>query len=216
MNTDALQALSSGQKKKPVKAAWRLPEASDFVVGAGRAIVAVDQSLSGCAAVLLLAGRDVNGLTLRVHKSSKFPTTPVAAGGYEETLQRAVELHGKLRSWLVSQAVFGGGGFEVVHEQPPIGGGRVVRPESSLLASLALRLAIHGVGALQRMVAPQTHKYFICGDRKATKAQHHAVLKDVAVDLGIEGMHLVTNEDLRDALSISLLHLTREPENYNE
>jgi hypothetical protein len=217
VNTEALEVFAGDRKGKPVKQSWRSPEPDDFVLSNGvtRFVVAVDQSLSGCAAVLLSAGRiePARPLCLIVHASQKFATTPVEAGGYEETLRRATELHGLFGNWMLQSVLMlvSGFGLEIVHEQPPIGGGRVVRPESSLLASMAVRLVAdrHAL-PVARMVAPQSHKHFICGDRKADKKTHHAALKKVVADLGVRGMDIVTNEDLRDALSIGLLHLTRE------
>lgn len=215
MNTDALTAFASGRKSSKKAKVWRPPAPEDFVLADDtlRYVLAVDQSISGCAAVLLAAHRQPSGPSLSVMVAQKFATTPVEAGGYEETLQRAQELYGRLAAWITQQVVPRiRTDVEVVHEQPPVGGGRVIRPESSLLAALALRIVAETFAfPVQRMVAPQTHKGFICGNRSADKREHHAALKRVAADLRVSGMELVTNEDLRDALSIGLTHLAREP-----
>lgn len=216
MNTDALESFAANRPAKAVKAAWAPPTAESFVVPESpevRWVIGVDQSLSACGALLLGANRYEGKVVIAVQQAWKIVTAAPEYSGYEESLRRAVEVHKRFTDFLVNVWFSITGEIELVHEAPPMGGGRIRSPEASLLSSLAIRIAgqrenVH----LCPMVSPQPHKYFICGNRKAEKPEHHAALKQVAADLGIEGMALVKNEATRDALSIALLHLTRPQE----
>lgn len=213
MDTAALEALA-GRWKPKAKAEWMPPTSKSFGLPSypdtPRGVLAIDQSLNGCAAVLLGAVRIAGKAVIEVNMVRKFNTgISTGVGGYEESLQRAEELYLRLAEWIAQIKLFSAAPIQVVHEQPPIGGGRIVRPESSLLASFAVRRATFACGyPVMKMVAPQSHKFFTCGDRKADKKKHHAALKVLAARLGIAGMDLITNEDLRDALSIGLFHMS--------
>jgi hypothetical protein len=217
VNTDALESFAAARKPKTA-AEWRAPVAEDFVVEGyyGRTVLCADPSLRKFAAVLLTGyWRTADDtLMLRVLAAKKFSTASHEAGGYEESLRKSLDLVAQLTDW-IPQAAAGEtlSGIEVVHEGPPIGGGVMVRPEASLLGGMALRVAAQDLGmAVRKMVMPQSHKRFITNIPKATKAQAHSALKTVAVDLGIQGMEKITNEDLRDALLVGLVHLTRPQE----
>lgn len=212
MAADALYALAATRK---VRQGWRPPTREDLRLPQSpeiRWVVAADQSLRGCGLVLLGAQCDGAEASVAVRAAQKVVTEPGTTGGHEDTLRRAVGLYERLRAFFARvQEVAGGVSVELVHEHPPIATGRIRRPEASLLASLALRLAAPAGVVLQEMVSAATHKRALCGDRQADKRTQHAALKLLATDLGIGGMHLITNEDLRDALAIGLYHLTREP-----
>ena len=213
MNTDALESFAAGRKPKQ-KVEWRRPTLDDFQVGYSREVCAVDPSLNGFAAVLLSAVNVRDQVDIMVLAAKRFTTATTAAGGYEESLCKTMELCGLFGEWIVDVARGHSlKDIEFVHEGPPIGGGKFIRPESSLLGGAAMRFALLMLGmSPHRMIQPQSHKLFICGDRKATKKDHHAALKVLATDLGISGMEHITNEDQRDALSVGLLHLTRPQE----
>lgn len=218
MNTEALAAFSA--KRAPSKAAWRPPEMTDFDYDPfwGRDVVAVDPSLRAFGAVFLTisAVKDQRP-HIRVRAARKFTSAEGEATGWEANFQRAMQVGHDFRLWL-SEDVFAGHArirLEIVHEQPPTGGGRIIRPEATILGGFATRVAARDIGvSTQRMVAPLSHKNLFCGPRKpgeksVTKTEHHAALKETAARLGISGMDLITNEATRDALSIGLLHLTR-------
>lgn len=213
MDTAALEALA-GRRKIKVKADWTPPTSESFALPSPpalpRGVLAIDQSLNGCAAVLLGAARIDGRAVIEVNMVRKFNTgISTGVGGYEESLQRGEELYLQLAEWIAQIKLFSAAPIQVVHEQPPIGGGRIVRPESSLLAAFAVRRAANvNDYPVMKMAAPQSHKFFTCGDRKADKKKHHAALKILAAELGITGMELITNEDLRDALSIGLFHMS--------
>lgn len=217
MNTEALEAFAAGRPIK-TKDEWRPPELEDFQFDAwhGRSVVAVDPSLRAFAAVFLHIGPVMGYPQIFVLGARKFTSTEDDAKGWEANFQRAMQVGQGFRSW-VDGATVGHARIrlEIVHEQPPTGGGRIIRPEATILGGMATRVAARDLGVpVQRMVAPQSHKHLFCGPRKpgekaVTKAQHHAALKKSAEHLGISGMDLITNEGTRDALSIALLHCTR-------
>lgn len=212
MATDALYALAAARK---VSEGWRPPTVEDLRLPQYpevRWVVAVDQSLRGCGVVLLSGSRVDRAVQLGVRLAQKVVTEPGEAGGHEDTLRRGVELYERLRAFLAQvRLLTDGARLELVHEHPPIAASRIRRPEASLLASLALRLAAKDSATLQEMVSASTHKRYVCGDKHATKKIHHAALRRVVADFGVGGMDLITNEDLRDALAVGLHHLTREP-----
>lgn len=212
MNTEALKAFASGRPPK-VKDERRPLEMEDFCYDSwwGRTVVAVDPSLRAFAAVFLTISQVMGQPQIFVLDARKFTTAEDAVKGWEANFQRAMQVGREFQLW-VEQATAGHARarLEIVHEQPPAGGGRIIRPEASILGGLATRFAARDLGVpVQRMVAPQSHKRLFCGEEKVTKAQHHAALKKAADRLGISGMDLIKNEGTRDALSVGLLHLTR-------
>lgn len=217
MNTEALEAFAAGRPAK-MKDEWRPPELEDFHYDPywGRYVVAVDPSLRAFAAVFLHIGSIMGQPQIFVHAARKFTTAEDETSGWEANFQRAMQVGHDFRLW-IDQATAGVSRvrLEIVHEQPPTGGGRIIRPEATILGGMATRVAARDIGVpIQRMVAPQSHKHLFCGPRKpgekvVTKAQHHAALKAACERLGVTGMDLVKNEGTRDALSIGMLHLTR-------
>ena len=220
MNTEALAAFAAKDTARRAAAPkWQPPEWSDFRLPRlpqVRWVVAVDQSLSACGAVLVGGSRGEGGHpSFVVEQAWKMAIeTPEGTKGFEASLRRATALAGRFKDFLVHAWLHVDGLLELVHEAPPpTGVARMRSPESSLLAALAFRIAgENSTGVLfGDMVAAQAHKYFICGNRNADKAEHHTALKQLGVDLGIENFDLIKNEATRDALSIALLHFARPP-----
>jgi hypothetical protein len=220
VNTEALAAFATKDAARRAAAPkWRPPESSDFhlpPLPRARWIIGVDQSLSACGAVLIGGGRSKDGSPVfSVEQAWKIVTDAPDDKGFEASLRRATELSKRFRDFLVHAWLHGVDGvLELAHETPPpLRVSRIRSPESSLLASLALRIAADvstGV-VLGDMVTAQNHKQLICGNRLAEKAEHHAALKQLGVDLGIENFDLIKNEATRDALSIALMQFTRPP-----
>lgn len=212
MNTEALESFAAGRKLK-TKAEWAPPTREDFPCGSFwfRQVIAVDQSLSKFAAVFMINGMVLGSPQISVLAARKFTTAEGEVSGWEANFQRAMQLAGEFKEWVLEVS----GGFhlarhEIVHEAPPAGGGRIIRPEASILGGMAVRVAARDLRlSTQRMVTPQTHKRFVCGTEKVTKAQHHAELKKLASALGVTGMDLIKNQDQRDALSVGLVQLSR-------
>ena len=220
MNTEALAAFAvKDAARRAAAPKWQPPEGSDFFLPRYpkvRWVVAVDQSLSACGAVLLGGTRMPDGsAAFGIEQAWKIVTeAPVGTKGFEASLQRAVELSRRFKDFLVHAWLHVEGLLELVHEAPPpTGVARMRSPESSLLAALSFRIAgEYSTGVLYGdMVSAQAHKYFVCGNRNADKAEHHRALKQLAVDLGVEGFDLIKNEATRDAFSVGLLHFTRPP-----
>lgn len=212
MNTDALESFAGKIPAKPVKT-WSPPKLESLPFSRPRTVVAVDPSLRKFAAVCLR--RDERGLS--VLAAQKFGTDAHPGGGYEESLRKGLQLIDSFGEWLLWLAQLADlSRAEFVHEGPPVGGGRVVRPEAALLGGFAMRAALQVLCAqAQPMIQPQTHKAFFCGpDARRQgfgKKEHHAVLMPWAREAGVVGLDLITNEDLRDALSVAVCHLFREP-----
>lgn len=218
MNTEALAAFAAKDAARRAAAPkWQPPESSAFCLPRHprvRWAVGVDQSLSACGAVLIGGTRMPDGrAAFGVEQAWKIVTeAPEGTKGFEASLRRATELAGRFKDFLVHAWLHVEGPLELVHEAPPpTGVARMRSPESSLLAALSFRIAGgNSTGVLfGDMVSAQAHKHFVCGNRNADKAEHHRALKQLAVDLGIEGFDLVKNEATRDAISVALLHFTR-------
>jgi hypothetical protein len=214
VNTDALESFAAGRPAKakevwtpPTPASFHAPEAPGV-----RYVLGVDQSLSACGLVLIGAQRQAERLVLGVMTAQKIVTEAAESKGFEEHYRRAVQLHDRIQEFLVSVYLGTEGDIELAHEAPPVGGGRLRTPESAILAGLAVRLAAAKDWiTIGPMVPPQVHKDFTCGNRRADKKEHHAALTALAAGLGIERWDLITNEAMRDAASVALTHLSREP-----
>lgn len=218
VNTDALESFAAG---RPAKPEWTPPtlegmDPGDFY---GRQVIAFDPSLSGCAGVLLTFGLVWGKPQLTVLAARKFTTSDHGAGGYEESLRKTLELSHLIEDWVLTAAAgYGLSRVEFVHEGPPVGGGSLIRPEATLLGGAALRFALDRndlfPARCQPMVQPQTHKAFICGPAARKKGfdkkAHHAVLMPLVASWGVQGLDLITNADLRDALSVAVFQLSRE------
>jgi hypothetical protein len=200
LNTAKLEMLRT-KKLIPRRDPWRPPTMTEIVRHEGKRIIAVDQSLSATGLVVILVSAD----HLSILRSDTL--RGVAAdecAGYEETLQRALNLGKQLATTLGMVPDID----ELVHEGVPIGGGKIVRPESSLMASLALRqeAGLWGI-PVKPMVQPQTHRRVVCGNQNASKKEEHEALATLAQSLPIIGYELITNEATRDALCVGIAHL---------
>lgn len=113
--------------------------------------------------------------------------------GHEGTLQRAVYVHDEMAKVFASTSA-----EHCVHETPPVGG-KMARPESSLLGGLAVRILANRFGLALVMVQNQHSKSVICGNGNATKPQWHAGL----TKFDLQGVK-PTNEGQRDAVCLAL------------
>lgn len=202
INTDGLASLA-GRRAAKAKPEWSPPSIQDFAYGH---MLAFDQTLAKAGFVWLV--HDVDGLEVVSSEMLKTGSTE-GKGGHEENLTRGVRQYEAFRNLLAS---FYGlrGKCMVVHEAPPDGGGNIRRPESSLMASLALRIAVRDMGfTLAPQVAPIEHRKIVCGNPKADKLEEHRALAELAGSLPIKGYELVTNVDKRDALCVALSALHR-------
>jgi hypothetical protein len=204
LDTSALKAL---RDKKPKKA-WRPLKLSTLAEGL---YLGADPSLTAFGLVLFEVLPEQR---YAVHMAEQFTTSEVETG-WEDTLQRAELLQTDLARWFWKWLTTGWGRVYAVHEAPPVGGGKIFRPEASLISGYAFRAALISVfgdkgtlGQLQPvrmlpMVRRQDHARLICGDPNADKKTHHEALKDLFD--GIRGAdELITNGAKRDALSVAL------------
>lgn len=201
LNLDALHAVRD--KRPSPREEWRPLTVDDLSFGI---VIAFDQSLSKTAGMCV--HREGAGVVVRgVHQLAGHTD----AEGDEGNLQKGVTIYHRLIEFLMSMK--GHHPHEqitVVHEAPPVGGGAIMRPESSLLAALALRIAADRLDIpVAPMVSPSQHKKAICGNARADKPEAHAALAQLAVSLPIRGYERVTNADKRDALCVGLAYLAR-------
>lgn len=194
VDLSALQALKDKPAKKPRTAPWEPLDLQTLHTGT---YFACDPSL-GATGVVLFEVFSFDRWA--VHMAQKF--VGGRTEGWEETLQSTAYLHQQLDHWVQTWIRSSDwGAVHAVHESPPTGGGKFLKPELSLLSGYAWRVATNGYPRLP-MVRRQDHCKLICGNANADKAVHHAALKKFFPD--IVGSELVTNEALRDALSIAI------------
>lgn len=92
-------------------------------------------------------------------------------------------------------------GMVVAHESPPQGGGMIHDPFSSALAAAALWSACADLGVTPVLLANQSAKMLLTGDRKASKPDIARAVRGLG---WLGGVELLTNEDKRDAAAIGL------------
>lgn len=173
--------------------------------------LACDQSFTAAGLVWLCVWP---GSVVRVMAATTISSEPGEVGGWESDYGRAEFLQNRVVGWIVDGHLMlrmewsPRGPAVYLHEAPPIGGGKFVHPEVSLLAGYAFRQAMRELvqtGWEMRpapMVRRQDHAKLICGNANATKPVHHRALKELFPQ--IEGSSMITNEATRDALSIAL------------
>lgn len=197
LDLSGLKSLRTGGEVKAAKTkktTWEPLDLRDLQPGT---YLACDQSLGATGLVLfeVMPERD----RWSVHMAQKLD-----GGGnanWEEALSSAARLQALMVGWIHSWVIgTDWGDVKAVHEAPPIGGGRIMRPESSLLGAFAFRNAI-GFPLLP-MVRRQDHAKLICGNANAKKPIEHASLKQLFPQ--ITGSELITNEAHRDALCVAL------------
>ena len=159
-------------------------------------VLAFDQSLNATGYVLLRCDRG----HLCIEQASQIPMPEISAKGHEANLLKGVALWQRMCAVLTATAS-GYPGAEIAHETPPVGG-RMARPESSLLSALSLRIAAATFGWEVTMVGAQKAKRWIAGNANADKKTAHAALAQHFGDL--PGYEYITNEAKCDALMIAL------------
>lgn len=171
-------------------------------------IIACDPSFSAMGIVFL----EVYDGQVTVNGAEKLATEPTAEGGWESNFARAEELYGRI-SYIFSEWLEDwGAGTIAVHESPPSGGGNLMRIESSILGGREFRRAATQWSVpIGKLVTPQSHKKLLCGNHIAKKPEHHAAIKLLLPD--ILDSKVITNEALRDALSIALYAAHRQQTN---
>lgn len=170
-------------------------------------VIAIDQSLSATGLVAMEHGAD-GYLGVIAAETLKGLAVDDGATGWEKVLQQATNLYEQLIEVLGDYDP--PLGWTVVHEAPPMGGGSIRAPESSVLGSAAVRMAAADCGLTCSLIRAQDHKRITVGLPNASKIEHHALLMPWAETIGVKALDRVTNEAKRDALSIALAYLIRE------
>lgn len=168
-------------------------------------IIACDPSLAATGLVFI----EVHDGEVYVLGAETVGTTKTDKVGWEDTFLRAHSLKQALSSVLEPWVHdFGGGMATAVHEAPPVGSG-MLRKESSILAGYNFEQIAEQLGVVaDPLVTPMAHKYLICGNGRAGKKEHHEALKRLMQS--IFDSKTITNEALRDALSIALYAANRK------
>lgn len=204
LNLTGLQQVAD--RKRSGKVAWQPPSIEEWSHLGEHAILAFDQSLAATGFVHLSVSA-LGGLF--VADAVTFRTTATEGkGGHEENLDRALIQYRSFKSLLSDYR--SRGGYTVVHEMVPVGGGKLNRPESSLLAAHSLRTAVAELELeLAPSVAVREHRKAVCGNPSADKREAHAVLAQLAEELDILNYKSITNDNTRDALCVALACLRR-------
>lgn len=218
IDTSGLQAVKSGRKAKE-KPEWA---PFDFELLHEGMYLACDQSYTASGLVELYVWPD----RVEVMQAIRIATDEIPeVSGWESDYRRADDLQQQILRWMHKHRVMlpiswsssdgrswkpPSGLVAYVHEAPPIGGGKFVHPEVSLLSGYAFRMAMrelthHNNWSMSPlpMIRAQDHKNLICGNANADKRVHHAALKKHFIPR-IVGSEMITNEATRDALSIAL------------
>lgn len=160
-------------------------------------LIACDPSITATGLVLL----EVHEGVVMINEAAKIGTVPTSKLGWEDTFMRTEALESKMNLIIRDWAFF----YDkpsVVCEAPPVGGG-MHRTESTILAGYAFRSAASDFSLNQLpLVTANAHKKLISGDGRATKQAAHAELKKLFPQ--IINHEAITNEALRDSLSVSL------------
>lgn len=155
-------------------------------------MLAFDQSIAGTGWMLVLC----QGGEFLPRSAGMIPTKPMSTS-HEDTLMRGDIIFETARTLM--------GDFLptlVVHEYPPKGGGKMMRPESSLTAAMAIRCAAVDQRIPVRIISGQRAKKRLTGNGNAEKAEVGAVL--------VREFPIITqfdrnNDNTRDALAIAVV-----------
>lgn len=129
-------------------------------------------------------------------------TTDTSDKGHLGSLCRAQDIHAQVLDLVFRFGVPG----VVLHESPPVAG-RMSRPESSLLAALAIRMA-YGDTTVE-MVSGQRAKAIVAGNPKATKAEVRSGVLRRVPDLATLRP---ANEHTYDAAALAITYLHDQKE----
>lgn len=190
----------SGLQHAPSAKEWAPPTLESFGFGD---VLSFDQSLTAAGWVRLASYAE--GLGVIASGVEKGGMDHLR--GHEQNLSRGVVLYDRFGEVVQNNTT---ASTLIVHETPPVGGGKMARPEASLLAALALRIAVFDEGLDVEMLGAQPAKKMICGNANADKKTAHAALALHLAPLILGYDEHITNEAKRDALLIALLRLTKE------
>lgn len=150
-------------------------------------ILAFDQSLANTGWALISGGKVTETGNIKTVKEDK---------GHEDNLKRALIVFNRVNSLIFKTVP-----DRIVHETPPVGS-RMVRPESSLITALSIRVAAQLEDVPVTMVGAQKAKKRWTGSARAEKSE----VKEALLSLH---PYLATlkpmNQGVSDAIAIGLL-----------
>lgn len=198
LDLSALQAIKDRKpKRKSTAREWSPLQLDSLHAGT---YLAADPSLTAFGLVLFEVTPEHE---CAVHLAQKKEIPQTEHTSHEDLLQRVKSLEEWLYAY-VAQWVKSSdwGHVRAVHEAPPMGRGKLVKPEISLMTSYAWRNATWGIERLP-MVRRQNHAWLLCGDGSVKdKRVYHAPLKELLSQ--VRGGEQITNEATRDAMSVAL------------
>lgn len=169
-------------------------------------IISFDQALSETGYVVIQS--------LGPHSPPRFEATGMLSAthdvkGHENTLLRAASLYLEAKDLIAYHKPSMDLSFVVVHETPPTsaGPGRMARPESSLLAALAIRIAAMESGCRVVMRARQKAYKRFTGSGNADKKYMKEALTKLLDARGIQRPTGPWNQHVIDALGLALLEV---------
>lgn len=197
-------ALGAPARKRTTKAKpeWHPPTMANLAIGR---VLAFDPSLSSTGFVDM----ECDGDHLIVHTGETF------IGAFENELTGWVkdfaaaeslrqQFTERLSRYLTIPDLV------IVHEAPPLGGGKMSSPESAVQASLMLRTAALDLRLpLRPMVRTQDHKRLTVNQANATKTEYHKLLMPLLEELSPGSKKIITNEHQRDAAGVGLADMIR-------
>jgi hypothetical protein len=190
------------RRRAKAKPEWRPPTMADLAIGR---VLALDPSLGSTGFVDM----ECDGDHLIVHAGETF-TGAFEDGltGWAKDFAAAESLRQqfteRFRRYLTIS------GLVIVHEAPPLGGGKMASPESAIQASLMLRAAVLDLQlTLRPMVRAQDHKRMTVNRPNAKKIEYHKLLRLLLEQLSPGSTKIITNEGQRDAAGVALADMIR-------
>lgn len=188
-----LERFAAGAKPEPEPTLW-----TPKPVWEGQ-IVAFDQTMSatGWACVHADATGDVT-----VHKTGMCVTDTLGIKGYGDYMERVALLRRQIRQALRDTPT------AVGHEEPPMGGGKMNNPDSSLVAGAIVRCVADERDLPVVMVHAKHAKKVITGNGNADKKLVRQHLERALPSMkGLKPM----NYNVSDAIAIAVVAFEKEP-----
>lgn len=163
-------------------------------------VLVVDQALANSGYALIMM--DLNNFSVAWTGTL---TTESVSKGHEDTLLRGDSMYRQYLSLIAMTTP-----DVIIHETPPVGG-KMARPESSLVAATALRCAASSALIASsvpiRMIGAQTAKKRITGNGNAKKPEVHAKLRLMLPGLAHKKP---MNQHILDAIALGVVYAEEE------
>lgn len=162
-------------------------------------VLAFDQTIAktGWAYVIFIAGSPILKATGTIVQEA------TGIKGYEDYLVRAMTLRREINAVYQRVATATLLNLDVVHEAPPMGGGKLNKPESSLTAAVVVRLTCPGATSVHARHARKVLTGNVNADKKQVR---EALFRYWPSFAEIKPM----NYDISDAIALAITHATKE------